>query len=1461
MAQLKNIFAGGILNKDSDPRFVPSDQLIDAENAIVITSEGSNAGVLKNVTGNIKKTSFNYPGAKTIGHGVLSAKNKVYSFISGNVYDYIIETDVITWQSVIVAQSTVGQLLNFNPNKRMTNVDIIIDPEGGGDILLFSGAGYRLGCLNIDVAKTWAIDGFTENEISLMKPSPIFAPDIVLTTTVEEDNFLEDKFICFAYRYKYVGGFYSAPSSWSKIAFQPKDFQLDFQTNENNGMVNIANAADVSFNVGSKEVIAVDLLFRESDKQTIYVIEQFIKSEQTWLDNSIQSYTFSKSKIFSILPEDQFYRNFDNVPLEATAQSVIGTRIAYANFLEGRNIEEKIDFDVSLITQNAISDEVTGDAIDFVDVTTYSNVVDFVEGNEEGGSSPIQQMDYATNTVQVDLAAVSADRAVFSIEITPKAGYSDIPYAIYIKDGASNLDSWGGLTGTQTRFYTTLSDVNAQIYVVSDEGIMYECKLTYELKFGVFFKSIYDYFAYNQLSYPNSTGFPSSLVGDTIIDTVATFDLTGVEFTKGKQLRIDFNLKSSLVSGFNSSSTFFYGITKDYTDLASFIAGSSFQQQLEIVFSENFRNNELSGGIIVSFQGFLLDLSGNTISIRTPKVVYTVTEPSGVIEDKNEFYLITETLFYSTTTNGFASRHSNRDNEVGVIYMDDKGRKSTVLVCAENSIHIPADNSDLINTLNVKINNNPPSWAKYYKFAIKQTARSYDTIFGNVVYTDGIFRWIKLIGGDKGKVSEGDLLIVKTDYSGPLETLVKVKVLEVVNQSPNFISGNLLPTGGELLEESGLYFKIKQGNFDINITETDFLSFRGRGKRRYATRSFVTTEPVFGTFNDSDEFVPYDIKAGTRIRFFVRIQRFGNNGFDYQFPLETIAQADYLGSAPGIGGVKDWFTAEVAVLDRWVQFANDHLLDWQFTADGKNFQVKPNRDGTGGITPRDVITDIDFDINFSGGTLVFETEPIIQLNSSFFETPETYTITNGQHEFTDHVLNDAFNCFAFGNGVESYKIQDSIVGNTFSVDSNPNGINQEGYRQTRRYKDITWSEVFNTETNVNRLNEFNLSLANYKTDMEASYGSIYKMRAKDTNLEVCQEDRDSLVFYGKDLLFNADGSTNLTGVPQVLGQQKVYDGEYGISTHADSYDYYENTSYHTDFKRGVVVKKGGNGLFEISSLGMRTYFKKLFRDNTITEIIGKYDQFYDYYILNIKYIDKNSQSKYVTWVFSDKINGWLTRQTFNPEDMCRVNSQFISFKNGEIWLHNQDTIFNTFYGEENPTTFKFNYSQEPSTRKVYKALSIEGTTNLQIACETDLVKGYVNNSDFEKKEGVYWAYIRGLNGQLDTSQLNYQGIGNCTVNGLVLGFDFELESIISVGDVVLNDNLQIVGTIVSKTANSLTLDAVNNVASGDYVLSVKPESVQSQGVVGYHLLIDASFASNSQQEIYSINSEAVKSYM
>jgi hypothetical protein len=49
--------------------------------------------------------------------------------------------------------------------------------------------------------------------------------------------------------------------------------------------------------------------------------------------------------------------------------------------------------------------------------------------------------------------------------------------------------------------------------------------------------------------------------------------------------------------------------------------------------------------------------------------------------------------------------------------------------------------------------------------------------------------------------------------------------------------------------------------------------------------------------------------------------------------------------------------------------------------------------------------------------------------------------------------------------------------------------------------------------------------------------------------------------------------------------------------------------------------------------------------------------------------------------------------------MCRVNSKFFSFKNGEIYEHNQSTGRNTFYGIESPSTFSFNFSQLQVTQK------------------------------------------------------------------------------------------------------------------------------------------------------------------
>jgi len=317
-------------------------------------------------------------------------------------------------------------------------------------------------------------------------------------------------------------------------------------------------------------------------------------------------------------------------------------------------------------------------------------------------------------------------------------------------------------------------------------------------------------------------------------------------------------------------------------------------------------------------------------------------------------------------------------------------------------------------------------------------------------------------------------------------------------------------------------------------------------------------------------------------------------------------------------------------------------------------------------------------------------------------------------------------------------------------------------------------------------------------------------------------------------------------------------GEYGISYHTESADEYGANSYFSDIKRGVVLKDNfNNGLFEISSQGMNSYFKKLFRDNVIDNIIGEYDQYHDVFVLNIKY----NTNQYVTWIYSDKDNGWLGRISFNPEDMCRVNGKFLSFYNGEIYEHNQATGRNTFYGIEYPSSFVFNFSQAPSERKIYKNIEIEGTDAWDVTVVTDLDSGQIDKTDFANQEGVKRAYIRTSNSVLDSSNLSVQGIGNCTLSGLVLTFAFRLEDEISIGDTVLNQANLVVGKIVSKTAKTLTLDAVANLVSGDYVMISKSQSAESRGLLGYHLQVSAQLMKNTKTEVYAVNTNTIKSYV
>ena len=123
-------------------------------------------------------------------------------------------------------------------------------------------------------------------------------------------------------------------------------------------------------------------------------------------------------------------------------------------------------------------------------------------------------------------------------------------------------------------------------------------------------------------------------------------------------------------------------------------------------------------------------------------------------------------------------------------------------------------------------------------------------------------------------------------------------------------------------------------------------------------------------------------------------------------------------------------------------------------------------------------------------------------------------------------------------------------------------------------------------------------MANFKI-LDDTFGAVQILDGRKTDVLVLQEDKISYVLQGKNLLTDAEGSGQLTSVPEVLANQIARTEEFGISNNPESYAVYGVNKYFIDEKRGAVLQLVGSSaqneqLKIISDFGMRSWFRDAF---------------------------------------------------------------------------------------------------------------------------------------------------------------------------------------------------------------------------------------------------------------------------
>lgn len=1275
MAKIQRNFIAGKMNKSVDERLVPNGQYIDAVNVRLGSSEASEIGAVENSKGNTKLTSLSYLGqtlsdsALCIGAFEDGANETIYWFIHDSNFgstsptgkiDLIVSFNTITntlvYHVISVANTSASPtktILNFDKKHLFTGVNLV-------DGLLFFTDNYNPPrFINVNrkyssPSGTPLVDGdgnagLLEESLLVIKKPPYGAPSIELTTTSGGDeNYLEERFICFAYRYEYQDDEYSATSQFSDAAFSQKPFAFSTEAYLNDGAINRFNTAIITYNSGGPLVTSIELLFKDSDGAVVKVIEKLNKSKLGLADNTDYTYNFRNSKIFTILPDSELLRLYDNVPLLAQAQTLMGNRLMYGNYIENYNLVDendsptRLEFETNLVSEligfkevddsrgdvsyNFGSSVTTTDAqliFDLTDVELKAGSLISIDASFShssfAGNTPTEQTQQTEAvwgyTLNQDYGSVY--ELATSVDFQEKVGVVGNIKPVYDTDPLVET-SCDGTT------FTDVVNCNIPTTLDSNEPTTWT---KYESGISAADQPI------RIITFPGSNEIGLEIVAVRRVDDVASPTQSAYEY---------FEWNTSEVTFQEISDTRSLHSNRDY--------------ETAIVYMDEF--NRSSTALVSPNNSEHIPCGDsdkkNYIQVNIPptqKPPYWATKYKFAIKPSAETY---ETIY------------------TNIFYTDPGTNETYFLLEGENQRKVETGDRYV-----VKADTSGPLLRCAYATVLEKEAKEAGFL------------------GDNGPVDEeGEPIDL------PAGTYMKIKAQ---NFSISLGDKSLIapPVQNETVEFGGTYPILGyQGfgdrnddgtytNYDIPAGSRIVLDFdfsrRGPGNgNRACERRIYRLDATLTASQDYNNIIDWFNGDNVQTILNTGVADIGDGGtVDNQY-ISTVADendGDTYGITPDLGINKyRWFqhtvTGEIrfaasgtvacagagrkrnsAVQMRWQIFRAESTIVFEteptdaqpdvwyegsqvfnIVKEGCLFDLAVSVDEPVAIAFEYTLNGVQEQVvvnpggsikNINGDCGSMATSASTPPNNPFNVTITSTTVENihlgnvqSQTSTQPAIIDTAFfNCFAFGNGVESYKIRDSIIGKPLLLGNRVTTTSSEDYRKANRFADITYSGIYNDESNVNKLNEFNLGLLNFKKT-EESFGPIQKLLGRSTDVLTLQEDKISYVLAGKNLLSDAGIGSSITSVPEVLGTQIARLEEYGISFNPESFAVYGSDKYFTDQKRGVLIQLKGSAysneqLNVISEAGMRSWFRDRFIESPNTQKLGGYDPYMDEFVLGL----------------------------------------------------------------------------------------------------------------------------------------------------------------------------------------------------------------------------------------------------
>jgi hypothetical protein len=384
-------------------------------------------------------------------------------------------------------------------------------------------------------------------------------------------------------------------------------------------------------------------------------------------------------------------------------------------------------------------------------------------------------------------------------------------------------------------------------------------------------------------------------------------------------------------------------------------------------------------------------------------------------------------------------------------------------------------------------------------------------------------------------------------------------------------------------------------------------------------------------------------------------------------------------------------------------------------------------------------------------------------------------------------------------GVKAYIVDESNSGN---------------YRKSS----LIYSGIFNSRTGINQTNVFSIGEDITKT-ADPSNASIQKLYAEDTNLVIFQENKVSRALIDKDAIYAAEGGGTVTSSNLVIGVIQPFAGEYGISKNPESFAVYGYRKYFSDANNNAILRLSRSGIDEISSYGMRDYFRD--EINTIGssgKIIGGYDVHNDQYVVSTQITSARGNREIPTSVsFDEQAKGWVSFFSFKPDQVFSLKNKFYTVKDGSIWQHYSNNVKRgNFYGVNYTSEVSVIFNPSPDRSKTFKTVSYEGANGWMVKSlfsdETGVDSqpnlATISNIDESSKIYSYYEgeYVSAVTTVTAANTITSNTVLVNTTNAIAVGSLVTSSSIVIPANTVVTSQTQLIGFVsASVTSNTVTL--------------------------------------------------------